>query len=971
MRKSCAAYLILAGALLVAPAAAKDVFLSSHPADGTIGPLRSPPEHVHDQGHSDCCGLEPAIALARMELALKARPGKTHPVTLVKLPGRPPHPAVMGQVLISLRAGAALEELLERHTLTVATSLAAHRVYALERTGTRPEQLVAALADDRAVEHATANWVARTLVTPNDQHFYAQDACQDLQLEAAWDIARGSGVTVAVLDTGIDAGHPDLQGVLATNGWHDVVNAAAQPMDDNGHGTAMTGVLAARFNNQLGIAGVAPEARILAIKVADRDGQASFADLIAGMDEAVRRRAPIVCMSLGAYVEDPLLEQAVARSVQAGTLLVAAAGNENLNSPTWPAAYDGVVAVGGAGPGPSIAFRTVLAPSLAVLAPAETVLTTLPGGIYGFVGGTSAASACAAGVAALALSRSPGFGPLELAQVLRHGCEPVGAIRLHPETFPVGGLDGLKAVERAVPGYVDVAVIGHRVQPEIPVPARPATIRALVRNEGNQQIASLIAKARFQYLGTFIEIQPLVVSALGVGETREVEFRWSQPPPAGLYTVEVRVDPLAGETEILDNHSRSTIQVQAGARRGSSIIRLETTTDHRSREVEVAAVLANVGTQDESGVVVTFHAGSAVFATRQIAVAEGGTAALSARWPFPATPPNTVAFWAKVAPLPGETNLQDNGARSDVRIGLGSARPLHAFYQQSNGVDLIADAPFRVGPSRTYVPIQVFCASKADSDTNTYLTFRSVEVSAKDDPQPGSPSTTIYEDATGTPPSVAAAGLEMIDEMGQVLPSLDIFSDQRLHQHGRHTILKVPKAALGIAQVPGQPLQKYFDIRMAWKFHRRILYFFTCTRNGTHKKVLGVTFGSDDLPRLPGDNHYYDVHNHTIAEWFFDHWLSLFAPRKAYGGPLVMVNESAAALGMISDPQNVRDLVAITDHNVFYNKTVGDPNAPYQRPPYGPSSPAASVGPTGQIVPEGERYRELYGVSAGEEAHVA
>src|SRR5439155_22030643 len=144
--------------------------------------------------------------------------------------------------------------------------------------------------------------------------------------------------------------------------------------------------------------------------------------------------------------------------------------------------------------------------------------------------------------------------------------------------------------------------------------------------------------------------------------------------------------------------------------------------------------------------------------------------------------------------------------------------------------------------------------------------------------------------------------------------------------------------------VPYLPLDRYLDVRMDWEFHRQLLSIFHVVRAGSHKKVLKVNLAGAPLPELPGDNHYYDTHFHSIAEWFFASPTDVFAPRKAYGGPIVMAVESAYAIGMIDSPASVRDLVCVTDHNCFYNTQAGSPNDSDRLLPYGPSSPSASTG---------------------------
>ncbi|MEV4411076.1 S8 family serine peptidase [Catellatospora sp. NPDC049609] len=169
--------------------------------------------------------------------------------------------------------------------------------------------------------------------------------------------ARGTGVTVAVLDSGIDYTHPDLGGGLGEGfkvvGGYDFANGDADPMDDNGHGTHVAGIIAGRAAAPGGITGVAPEANLLAYKVMNEWGEGYTSDIIAGLeaaaDPANPHRADVINMSLGGYGDglDPLGLAATA-ATEAGVVVVASAGNSGPGRDTvgTPAAADGVIAVG-------------------------------------------------------------------------------------------------------------------------------------------------------------------------------------------------------------------------------------------------------------------------------------------------------------------------------------------------------------------------------------------------------------------------------------------------------------------------------------------------------------------------------------------------------------------------------------------------------------------------------------------------
>ncbi|MCA8922518.1 MAG: hypothetical protein KDD82_11955, partial [Planctomycetes bacterium] len=356
----------------------------------------------------------------------------------------------------------------------------------------------------------------------------------------------------------------------------------------------------------------------------------------------------------------------------------------------------------------------------------------------------------------------------------------------------------------------------------------------------------------------------------------------------------------------------------------------------------------------------------------------GEAAGESTRAPIPLLAPGEVArvalSWGAPQELP--TSVQ----QVDVRLAEGdparAQRVTHEFlydaraelrglYQQSNGVDVIVDAPWRVAPRRGYVPLQVFVPSKGGVDPAIALRIQELVIAQRDTPT--GPGTVIYEDVRGARPTVAPADLQLVDELGQRktgATALDLFGETDLPINGSHEILRIPRRALGIADVPTVDVETYLDVTLRWEQRRTILGVVTIPRSGQHRAVMKVRFAADPLPQLPGENHYHDAHHHTIAEWHFGSDLDVFAPRKAYGGPLQMVFETAWSLGVIDQPTPgaAYGRIVTTDHNCFNNRTISDADGPEHRPPFGPQSPAQNPG-IGQL----EAYRRLFGPAAGEE----
>jgi subtilisin len=215
---------------------------------------------------------------------------------------------------------------------------------------------------------------------------------------------NGTGVKIAILDTGIDYNHPDLDGNYKFG--YDFVFGDTDPFDDsyNSHGTHVAGIIVAE-NNGIGVVGVAPNAEIYALKVLEGGGFGFSSWIISGMQWAVDNNMDIVSMSIEGP-EDAALHEAVDKAYNAGLLLVAAGGNYRTGTGPvkYPAAYDSVIAVTATDAADHNASFASIGPEIELGAPGVGISSTIKGG-YGFMDGTSMAAPHMTGVAALIISK--------------------------------------------------------------------------------------------------------------------------------------------------------------------------------------------------------------------------------------------------------------------------------------------------------------------------------------------------------------------------------------------------------------------------------------------------------------------------------------------------------------------------------------------------------------------------------------
>ncbi len=304
------------------------------------------------------------------------------------------------------------------------------RIYRLE-LGPAADVLKAVqlLSHDPAVEWAEPDYLAYPAdTTPNDPHFSEQWGLTKIQAPAAWDVVTGTQtVVIAVVDSGIQQDHPDLDGHLWVNpgeiagngvdddnngyvddvhGWN-FVDDSNDVADGNGHGTQVAGVAAAESDNGIGIAGVCWNCRIMPVKVMADSGIANYSDIASGVRYAADKGAQVINLSLGGYAYSNALREAVAYAANKGAVIVAGAGNDNTSSPFYPAAYDDVLAVAGTADDDTKATFSNYGEWVNLAAPAVAITTTFLGGDYGSADGTSLAAPFVSGLAGLIRSRWP------------------------------------------------------------------------------------------------------------------------------------------------------------------------------------------------------------------------------------------------------------------------------------------------------------------------------------------------------------------------------------------------------------------------------------------------------------------------------------------------------------------------------------------------------------------------------------
>jgi len=299
------------------------------------------------------------------------------------------------------------------------------------------DRLLAALAHDPRVAWAQPIQEYHGLADA-DPLLPVQPATRAWQLATLHHASTGRGVTVAVIDSGVDADHPDLVGqVKLRRNFVDTVPDAAEA-----HGTAVAGIIAARAGNGVGIAGIAPEAQLLALRAcwepAGSTARCNTFTLGKAINFALMNDARIINMSLGGP-PDRLLQALLDAALARGVALVGAA-DPALPDGGFPASHPGVIAVA--------SDTQHAAPPGSLRAPGTDVPTSLPGARWGMVSGSSYAAAHVAGLAALVLELRPGTAPARLRADLDGGARILPAA-LASTSGQAGSIDACAAIARA------------------------------------------------------------------------------------------------------------------------------------------------------------------------------------------------------------------------------------------------------------------------------------------------------------------------------------------------------------------------------------------------------------------------------------------------------------------------------------------------------------------------------------------
>lgn len=449
----------------------------------------------------------------------------------------------------------------------------------------REVELAAELSNRDGIAWAQPNFIRRVAMIPNDPLFDRQWGLRKIEAPAAWDITTGSpSVITAVIDTGVDLAHPDLQGRLVQG--RNFLDPEQPPQDDGGHGTHVAGTIAANINNAQGVAGVAPGTSVMPIKALKANGSGKDTTVAQGVRWAADNGARIINMSFGGTEISPVLTESVAYAARKGVITVVAAGNEGVDTPSYPAATSPNISVAATDQSDHRGAYSNYGDWIVISAPGSGIWSTFWAGqsSYRIDNGTSMAAPHVSGVIALMLSLRPTLTIPEITAILKETADPV------PE--PGSGAGRVNAAKALAalrePDATVTATATAQATPGPTATPTPQPTRSVRRSSSRPPLALTYDVPS---IGSTLYL-PMVVRNVD-GWTSEITIQNASESPGGIdvqfvredgttdRTVHAALTPLGSVSMSLDS-----IDLAGSAWRGAAVV---------TSDVRVSGVVTAVG----------------------------------------------------------------------------------------------------------------------------------------------------------------------------------------------------------------------------------------------------------------------------------------------------------------------------------------------------------------------------------------
>jgi len=376
---------------------------------------------------------------------------------------------VKDEVLLKFHLGVTekeIEEVLKKHNLTLLDDKSLSEIgYVKARIPDSRDirDVIKEMRHEYKVKIPEPNYITEIL-TISDPLYENQWYVPDTNFDKAWrELKIQSGIKIAVIDTGVNREHSDLNGKVLAG--YDFFNNDYDATDDHGHGTFVSGIIAA-VSNKIGIKGLYDYAKILPVKVIDATGIGTYEDTAKGILYAADNGAKVINLSIGGYGFSFMLRDAVDYALEKGCVVVAAGGNDGIEQLIYPAAYHDVIGVSALGLNGQIWSSSNRGGHIDVSAPGVHILSTGMNNDYVYASGTSASAPMVSALAGVLVSEKPRLSSNVIEELIQKSAKDLGDTG-RDNVYGRGEIDALAALKQKVDPFHDVAVKSIRVEPMI------------------------------------------------------------------------------------------------------------------------------------------------------------------------------------------------------------------------------------------------------------------------------------------------------------------------------------------------------------------------------------------------------------------------------------------------------------------------------------------------------------------------